>query len=325
MMTMAKFIMTIMTAFSMLLLGGCYNSSASVVEVREDLTKREMAPTAATNGIYSIYLITMDQVSNYWQRIDAGCRSAVRDIGGIEYHWTAPLKNDVTKQKQCIEQAIEAGADAILLSAASATELEDALKDADKAGVKLVYVDSAANHDAVAALGTDNEAAGRKAAEVMKRALSEAGVTNGTIGIAIGSTKGKNGVLRERGFLAGFQETDFKVGPTVAQNGNPENIKAYMEEHPEYVAFFGANEQTTKILSEQVQLYNVRPIIIGFDTSDFTLSMIQQGVIYATIKQNTEKMGYEGISVAMAALKGEYKNNGAEIDTGVSVITKDKL
>lgn len=309
----------------MFLLGGCYGSSASVVEIREDLTKRDLAPTAPTNGVYRIYLITMDQVSNYWQRIDAGCKSAVHDIGGIDYHWTAPLKNDVAKQGQCIKQAIAEGADAILLSATSATGLEAALVNVDKAGVKLIYVDSAANHDSIATLVTDNEAAGRKAAEVMKRALAEAGITSGTVGIAIGSTKGKNGVLREKGFVAGFEGTNFKVGPTVAHNGDAENIKAYLEDHPEYVAFFCANEQITKIISEQVRLYNIRPIIIGFDTSDYTLSMIQQGVIYATIKQNTEKMGYEGLSIAAAALKGEYRNIGAEIDTGVSVITKDKL
>ena len=99
-------------------LSGCMGERTEV-EVREDMTERILPHSENAANTYCVYLITMDQVSNYWQHIDAGCRKAVRELGNVDYHWVAPLKNNIGEQRQLIEQAIADGAEAILLSAAS--------------------------------------------------------------------------------------------------------------------------------------------------------------------------------------------------------------
>ncbi|MBR4694724.1 MAG: substrate-binding domain-containing protein [Selenomonadaceae bacterium] len=301
---------------------GCGGNTADVV-VREDTTAPPKQGAEEYN--YKIYLITMDQASNYWQHIDSGCRKAVREIGGIDYHWIAPVKNNIADQRECIDRAVESGAHAILLSASSPTELEGSLANATQAGIKLIYVDSTATHEAIASLVTDNEAAGKTAGKIMQKALAEAGITKGTIGVATGNSWGKNAKPRYKGFQDAFEGTEFTVAPPVAMDGNRKNIEEEVATHPEYVAFFGANEQTTRIMSEQIQSMGRKQIIIGFDTSDFTLSMIQQGIIYATIQQNPERMGYEGVSIAVSAMKGEYAPSNANEDMGVTVITRDKI
>lgn len=320
---MTRLIMVSLTVLGLFFSSGCLYSSPSFV-VRNDLTKRDLTPKVTADGKYNIYLITMDQISEYWQNIDAGCKAAVDNIGDVNYYWIAPSKNDVTKQRQSIEQAMNAGADAILLSASSATGLDGILTNVTDAGIKLIYVDSDATHEATATILTDNELAGKIAAETMKQALSKAGITHGRIGIGVSSSKVKNAILRDRGFREAFSGTRFEVVPTVDYDSDRKNIEKYVSAHRDCVAFFGGNEQVTQILGEQVQAEGISPIIVGFDASDYTLSMVQQGVIYATLQQKPEDMGYEGLTIAVSALKGEYRNIGAEIYTKVNVITKDK-
>lgn len=320
---MSRLILVSLTLLSMFFLGGCLSSTPSF-EVRKDLTKRDIEPRVTADGKYNIYLITMDQISEYWQNIDAGCKAAADNIGDVNYYWIAPSKNEVTKQRETIEQAMNAGADAILLSASSATGLNGILNNVTDAGIKLIYVDSDATNDATATILTDNELAGRIAAETMKEALSKAGITRGKIGIGVSSSKVKNAILRDKGFREAFHGTGFEIAPTVDFDSDRKNIEKYVTAHRDCVAFFGGNEQVTQIFGEQIQAEGISPIIVGFDASDYTLSMVQQGIIYATLQQKPEDMGYEGINIAVSALKGEYRNIGAEIYTKVNVITKDK-
>ena len=62
-------------------------------------------------------------------------------------------------------------------------------------------------------------------------------------------------------------------------------------------------------------------IVVGFDKSDAILGLIEDGFVLATMAQNPDVMGYEGVKAAVAALNGEDLG-GAVTDTGVSVLTK---
>ena len=320
---LAFFFVTILVLLPYFLI--TYTEERTQFVVREDTAARRKVHDPGDSNTYCIYLITRDQVSNYWQHIDAGCQKAVRELGNVDYHWIAPPKNNVEEQRELIRQAATDGAEAILLVASSYTELNDVLDSVVAAGVRLIYVDSSANYPALADLVTDNVAAGRIAGGTMLHALEEAGIKNGTIGLAAGSINGKNATLRSQGFREVFQGTGFTIAPTVAHDGIRENIENEVKNHPEYVAFFGANEQVTWIIAEQIQESKSNQIIVGFDTSDYTLSLIQKGVIYATIQQNTEKMGYEGIMLAVASLKGEDIGMYKKTDMGVNVITRSRL
>ena len=65
----------------------------------------------------------------------------------------------------------------------------------------------------------------------------------------------------------------------------------------------------------------VSTIVVGFDKSDAIMGLIEDGFILATMAQNPDVMGYEGVKAAVAALNGEALG-GAVTDTGVSVLTK---
>ena len=66
-------------------------------------------------------------------------------------------------------------------------------------------------------------------------------------------------------------------------------------------------------------------MFIAFDTADVTLAMIKDNIAYATIQQDPQKMGYEGVKMAVDALDGKVTQNGQMIDTGVHIIRRDKI
>ena len=313
----------ILSALVLLLFSGCFTDTDADVIIREDTTAKKTPINDESN--YQIYLITMDRRNNsYWKSIHEGCQQAVEELG-ITYKWLAPDEHDATLQGKCIDKAVAEGAAVILVSAISLTEINENLKRADEAGVKIIYIDSAASYESIATLMTDNEVAGKIAGEAMLKGLKEASIESGTIGVAAVGENTQNTILRIKGFREVFEGTTFTVASTTYMNGDINIIKSDLKSHPEYVGYFAANQQTTFAVTEQIKdSYHV-PIVIGFDVADLTLSMINRGIIYATIKQNPQKMGYDAIKIAVQALEGKYTDKNVMIDTGVKVITKEDL
>ena len=116
-----------------------------------------------TEGKSKVYLITMDQMDQHWVNVDAGAKKAVTELGNIEYTWLAPDVKDDAKQIEAINNAVAGGANAILLAANGPDAVTQAKKKKKNAGVKIIYVDSAADFPAEQTLATDNEAAGKTA------------------------------------------------------------------------------------------------------------------------------------------------------------------
>ena len=74
-----------------------------------DNTAEDTADTASSES-YKIFLITMDQMDQYWTNIDAGCKKAAEELGNVEYQWTAPDVKDDAKQIEMINNAVANGA-----------------------------------------------------------------------------------------------------------------------------------------------------------------------------------------------------------------------
>lgn len=272
-----------------------------------------------------VFLITKDKISPYWNALDEGCRQAAEELGMVEYEWRAPAERDAVEQSICIDTAVADGADAILVAAVSKTDINASLEKADKAGVKIIYVDDAASYDCVATLMTNNKIAGETAGETMLRAFRERNITGGTVGVVSEIPDAFNTFLREEGFRKAFADSGFTVAPTIYTGGDFQSAKKIISEHADYVGFFGANQSSTLLISDQVKNFADKKVIVGFDVMEGILNLVEDGTIYATMRQNTSRMGYEGMNVAVSALTGRYNKKNANIDTGVTVVTIENL
>ncbi|MEW8972821.1 MAG: ABC transporter substrate-binding protein [Tissierellaceae bacterium] len=273
---------------------------------------------------HKIYLITMDQMDQHWVTVDKGAKEAVDELGNVDYQWFAPDVKDDAKQIESINNAIAGGADAILLAANGPDAVTAALKEAEAEGIKIVYVDSPADFPAVQTLATNNEAAGKTAGEEMLNALKAKGIESGRIGIVSVNASTDSTIQREKGFRAAFEGTDFQILETQYGDGDAARSKDiaanYITEGA--VGIFGGNEGSTVGIGNAIKEAGGEVIGVGFDKSDTILQLIEEGYLLATMSQNPDVMGYEGIKTAVKALNGETIDTDF-IDTGVSVIKKD--
>ena len=312
------------------LLAGC-SSEKPAAEPAAPASTAEPAPAdaaepAAPAGNYKVTLITMDQMDQHWVNVDKGCKEAVAELGNVDYNWLAPDVKDDAKQIECINNAVAGGAQAILLAANGPDAVTASLKEAEAAGVKIVYVDSAADYPGVATLATDNKAAGTTAGNEMIKALEAAGITEGKIGIVNVNAATASTVAREEGFRAAFEGTKFEILETQYGDGDAAKSKDIAANYITQgcVGIFGANEGSTVGTGNAIQEAGGTVIGVGFDKSDTILGLIKNGFLLCTMAQNPDVMGREGVKVAVKALSGETIDQ-TNVDTGVSVLNKDTI
>ena len=312
------------------LMAGC-SSEKPAAEPAAPASTAEPAPAdaaepAAPAGNYKVTLITMDQMDQHWVNVDKGCKEAVAELGNVDYNWLAPDVKDDAKQIECINNAVAGGAQAILLAANGPDAVTASLKEAEAAGVKIVYVDSAADYPGVATLATDNKAAGTTAGNEMIKALEAAGITEGKIGIVNVNAATASTVAREEGFRAAFEGTKFEILETQYGDGDAAKSKDIAANYITQgcVGIFGANEGSTVGTGNAIQEAGGTVIGVGFDKSDTILGLIKNGFLLCTMAQTPDVMGREGVKVAVKALSGETIDQ-TNVDTGVSVLNKDTI
>ena len=282
--------------------------------------KQEDAAPAGES--YKIALITMDRVDQHWVTLDEGAMKAAAELG-VEVINMSPNAKDDAQQIEQINNAVSSGCQAIVVAANGPDAVSSALKEAVNAGVKVVYVDSPANVEAEATFSTNNKAAGKTAGETMIAELEAKGIKEGSIGIVNVNAATDSTVQREAGFREAFDGKAYTLLETQYGEGDAAKSQTIAENYitQGVVGIFGCNEGSTNGAGNAVKAAGSATVVVGFDKSDAIMGLIEDGFILATMAQNPDVMGYEGVKAAVAALNGEALG-GAVTDTGVSVLTK---
>ena len=270
-----------------------------------------------------IALITMDSIDQHWITLNEGAQKAAKELG-VNVQFMSPNTKDDAQQIECVNNAVSAGAKAIIVAANGPDAISSALKEAQSKGVKIVYVDSPANVEAEATFSTDNKAAGKTAGEEMKKALEAKGVTSGKIGIINVNAATDSCVMREEGFRSAFEGSGFELLETQYGEGDAAKSQSIAENYitQGVVGIFGCNEGSTTGAGNAIKATGKADIIgVGFDKSDAILGLIGDGFLLATMAQNPDVMGSSGVEACVKALEGTSLG-GAVTDTGVSVLTK---
>ncbi len=270
----------------------------------------------------TIALITMDSIDQHWITLNEGAQKAAAELG-VTVKFMSPNVKDDAQQIECVNNAISSGVKAIVVAANGPDAISSTLKEAQAAGIKIVYVDSPANVEAEATFSTDNKAAGKTAGEEMIAAFEAAGITEGSIGIINVNAATDSCVQREAGFREAFEGSKFTILETQYGEGDAAKSQTIAENYitQGVVGIFGANEGSTVGAGNAIKAGGKDVVGIGFDKSDAILGLIEDGFLLATMAQNPDVMGYEGVKAAVAAIGGEALG-GAVTDTGVSVLKK---
>jgi len=275
---------------------------------------------------FKVFLVTMDQMDQHWNSVDAGCRKAAAEYPDIEYAWMAPDAKDDNKQIEIVNNAVAAGADAILIAANGPDAVTSALQEAQDHGVKIFYVDSAANFPGIATFSTNNKAAGEIAGQETLKALKAAGKTSGTIGIVSINAATASTVDRDAGFRQAFAGQGYELLATQYCEGDILKAKDIAANFiiQGCVGIFATSEGASTGTGNAIQEDGNHVIGSGFDNSDSIRNLIRSGTLICSMVQNPFVMGYEGLKAVQQELTGGYKGPKV-MDTGVTVMTKDNL
>lgn len=305
--------------------------------VEEEYSYEQFLP-GEENGQPDIYLITKGYDNFYWDTLRKGARAAAENYECNLYVGGTPSESHLEILAELVQDALEADADAIILSPADIPQIAEAADQVRDAGIPLIFVDTVLNgKEFDVCYATDNMQAGRMAAKEMLKLLHQNGREDAqplTIGIDIGMAESQT--ILER--LAGFQEywsnyapKSWKVIEDIKINSGDIDLAQkqgdeFMDSNHDLAGLVGLNNGSTVGLARSVmQRTRTDLVLVGFDYSDEMKQLIT-GDEYqaASIVQRQYDMGYKGVEQAFQLIKGgsvEFRY----VDTGVQQVDHENV
>jgi len=282
-----------------------------------------------------IAVIPKGTTNEFWQSIHAGAVKAERELQaeGIDARitWKGPIREDDREQQiQVVEGFLSQGVSGLVLAPLDSSALVRPVEEARRAGIPTVVIDSDLDSDVqVSFVATDNYQGGVLAAD---RIASMLGGTGNALLLRYQEGSAST-TARERGFLERLASahpgitvisSDQYAGATrdTAKRASENLINRF---GADMHAVFTPNESSTAgmllALQDVGRAGKVR--FVGFDASETFVAAMRQGHLDGIVLQNPFEMGYRGVKIMAAHLRGESVD--ARIDTGVRIVTPETL
>jgi len=282
----------------------------------------------ADDGV-TIAVVPMGTTHEYWKAIHAGAVKASREFG-VNVIWKGPLKeDDVDEQIQIFETLTAGNVSAFVLAPLDSRALIRPVRDAKRLGIPTVVVDSALEgEEHVSFVSTNNYRGGVLGAEYLGGLMGG----KGKLILVRVQESAASSTNREEGFLdtikSKFPEieilSDNQYGGITTESAyrTCENL---LNRFPDVEAIFTPNESTTfgclRALQDRGRAGKI--LFVGFDSSDKLIEAMRNREIKGLVVQNPFKMGYTGVRIAVANLRGEPFEE--RIDTGATVVTPENM
>ncbi len=289
-------------------------------------------------GRNNIYLIVKNLESSYWQVIIKGARDAGDLYDTNIYYSGSYIETDWEGQARLMQEAVDAGADAIILAPDDSVMLSEKIGEVYDAGIPTILIDTTANTEKYdICYMTDNLMAGRIAAAEMINRLEDLGHTNEDhlqIGIEIGAVTSQTISERLAGFIMYWSDnspenwelvTDIKCNEGIAEK-SAVVAQELLDEYPNIRGLFGTNNSSTVGLATAVKDNGRTDIaIVGFDYSDEIAELITSDEYSAaTVLQQQYLMTKLGVEAANILIDGGTLERKF-VDTGVIAVNHDNI
>lgn len=217
--------------------------------------------------------------------------------------------NDIAAQNEQIQEMIDMGVDAIVITAVDSTAVVEKIEAASAAGIAVLTVDRSVDSDTVVShIASDNIAGGKMAGDYLAEALDKTGSVVELEGIAGTSA------ARDRG--AGFNEAMLTypnitiIAKEVANFNREEGQTIFSQilaDNPDIAGVFAHNDEmilgAIAAANEAGRTGDI--VFVGFDAVDDAVAALEDGTLTATIAQQPAEMGRLGIENAVKHLNGE--------------------
>ena len=269
---------------------------------------------------------TEDGTNDFWTSLISGTRMAAQECGA-ELEVLAPEREqDVEVQNKLLEETIEKNPDAILFSPSSFDASDELLQEAKDKGIKITFIDSYTESNIQdMTVATDNLEAGKQLGEYARTFLNK----DSQIAI-VSHVKGvSTAIEREQGFREGLGDYNKNVVDVVYCNSQFDKAsqltEELMEKYPNLEMIAGMNEYSSVGAARAVQKHDMEDQIqvVGVDSSQEAVQLMEKGVFKGIVVQKAFKMGYLGVMETVRMLKGKpYDEN---VNSGCQLVTPENM
>ena len=259
-------------------------------------------PAAGGKNTFTIAMIAKSSTNPVFLSGRTGAEKAadsISKVSGVQVKvdWLTPPNEDAAVQAQRIAQAVNGGADAILLSASDASKLVGAIDEAVARGVPVMTFDSdVPGSKRFSFYGGDDEAMGHQVVAELAKQLGG----KGKIAILGGNQNAPNlqkrvkGAKDEAAKYPGIQVLNTFYHPETPQDAAAEVLRA-QNAYPDIQgwAFIGGWPLFTKALLTDLDPKKVK--IVSVDALPAELPYIEKGLAPVLFAQPTYNWGYVSV------------------------------
>ena len=268
----------------------------------------------------------VDGTNDFWKSLILGAKMAAKEYNA-EIGILAPSEeNDVERQNELLKEAIEKKPDAILFSPSSFTESDALLKEAKEDGIRIGFIDSYTK-EAIQDLtvATDNLEAGEKLGKFAATLLGP----EDQIAV-VAHVKGvSTAVERDEGFRKGLGKLADNIVEVVYCDSQYEKSRQLtvelMKKYPNLKMIAGMNEYSSVGAARAVKAAGAKDRIqvVGVDSSQEAVQLMENGVFKGLVVQKAFKMGYMGVKETVLMLRG--KKYEKDVNSGCELVTPENM
>ena len=267
-----------------------------------------------------------DSTNDFWKALILGTKMAAKEYNA-DIEIKAPNEeNDIERQNELLKEAISEEPDAILFSPSSFTESNDLLKEAKEKGIRISFIDSYTEEKVQdLTVATDNLEAGEKLGKFAATLLGP----DDQIAI-VAHVKGvSTAVEREEGFRKGLGDLAKNIVEVVYCDSQYEKSRKLtqelMEKYPNLKMVAGMNEYSSVGAARAVKAAGAKDRIqvVGVDSSQEAVQLMENGVFKGLVVQKAFKMGYIGVKETILMLRG--KSYEKDVNSGCELVTPDNM
>ena len=219
-------------------------------------------------------------------------------------------QNDPSKELSNVEDLLVKGVDVLLINPTDWDAVISSVRAANRAKVPVVTLDRGANGGKVVShVASDNVAGGKLAGEYLIEKLNGKGNIIELEGIP-GTT-----AARDRG--QGFEDAvKGKLNIVAKQSADFDRTKGLnvtenlLQAYPDVQGIFAQNDEMALGALKAAEAAGKKDLlIVGFDATDDAVVAVNNGTLGATIAQNPQEIGAEGVKVAKEIIEKKPVKN----------------
>jgi ribose transport system substrate-binding protein len=272
-----------------------------------------------------IALVMKTLTNPFFVEMERGARKAEKELGIELLVKTASQETSIEQQIQIVEDLIRMKMDAIVIAPGDSMRLVPVLKAAQDAGITIVNIDNRLDPDAIKKQGmstvpfisVDNE----KAAYESARYIAQLVKKPAQAAIIEGIRSADNARQRKAGAERAFEENPL-IRVVARDTANWKIDEGYeltrkiFKKHPDVELLFCANDMMALGALKYLQETGKNGVkVAAYDALEEAREAIKVGRLAVTVDQQAAEQGYQGVMLAIRALRGDSLTEITLIDT----------